>query len=84
MPPDQAGVASATTSTARQIGTNLGVALVGSVVFSTMPTRAGTTGRLGPALASSYTDGLTNGYLLVAGLAAACVPLAWRAFRRPA
>lgn len=85
MPSERAGVASATTSTARQIGTNLGVALVGSIVFSTDGRQTSGTGGVAasPAHAAGFTAGLSNGYLMVAVLAALCVGLSFRAFRRP-
>jgi EmrB/QacA subfamily drug resistance transporter len=83
MPPAQAGVASATTSTARQIGTSLGVALLGTVVFSTagptaMHLGAGDT----PGAGAAFTAGLRSGYLVAAVLAAGCLVLALLAFRR--
>jgi hypothetical protein len=34
MPPDRAGVAGATTSTARQVGSSIGIALLGSLAFT--------------------------------------------------
>jgi EmrB/QacA subfamily drug resistance transporter len=84
MPPEQAGVASATTSTARQVGINLGIALLGSIVFSTA-----TTHRVGPSTlhsvagisSTTFTHGLYYGYLVSAVLALASALLAGWAFR---
>lgn len=71
LPPAQAGVASATTSTARQIGTNLGVALIGSVVFSAA----------GHGIAGAgFADGLRYGYGVIAGIALVCAAVAQWAF----
>jgi EmrB/QacA subfamily drug resistance transporter len=78
MPPARAGVAAATTSTARQIGTNLGVALLGSVIFSTAS--IGHSRLVGHA-ADAFTHGLRYGYSLAAILALLCSGLAWWAFR---
>ena len=80
MPPARAGVAAATTSTARQIGTNLGVALLGSVIFSTAAMSAGHSRLTGHA-AVLFTHGLRYGYTLAGVLALGCSVLAWRAFR---
>lgn len=86
MPPEHAGVASATTSTARQVGTNLGIALLGSVIFSSAAgaghtaVGAGST-RLEPQVATAFTQGLSYGYALTAVLALACVLVAVYAFR---
>ncbi len=82
MPPSRAGVAGATTSTARQIGTNLGVALLGSVIFSTA-SAGGTHAHLSGAAALAFTHGLRYGYILAGALALACSLLAAWAFRRP-
>jgi EmrB/QacA subfamily drug resistance transporter len=80
MPPGRAGVAAATTSTARQIGTNLGVALLGSVVFSTA-TAGGSHARLHGHAAVVFTDALRYGYTLAGVLALACCAVAMWAFR---
>lgn len=78
LPADQASVAAAMTSTARQIGTNLGVALVGAVVFSS---GVHLSARPGAADASGlFVAGLRHGYLVTAVLAAAVAILAAKAF----
>jgi EmrB/QacA subfamily drug resistance transporter len=86
MPPEQAGVASATTSTARQVGTNLGIALLGSVVFSTAaaagrPAAGHGGGALAGATAVAFTHGMRYGYAVAALLAIACAFVSIRAFR---
>jgi EmrB/QacA subfamily drug resistance transporter len=83
MPAGQAGVAAATTSTARQVGNLLGVALLGSVVYS-----AATAAQLGASPlqtdhAHAFTVGLQRGYGLTAALALLCVVLSLWAFRMP-
>lgn len=80
LPRSQAGVAGATTSTARQIGISLGVALLGSIVFSAAGGGAAI-GADGPAAATTFTEGMRYGYLVAAALALACVPLSRWAFR---
>jgi EmrB/QacA subfamily drug resistance transporter len=94
MPPSQAGVAGATTSTARQIGTSLGVAMLGSVIFSVAGPAASRLGEgAGPhggvaataaarAAGEAFTAGLRQGYWVAAALAAGCLVLALVAFRR--
>lgn len=92
MPASQAGVAGATTSTARQIGTSLGVAMLGSVIFSVAGPAAeqlggGAGGHASTAAATAagtaFTAGLRHGYLVAAVLSAACLLLALWSFRRP-
>jgi EmrB/QacA subfamily drug resistance transporter len=83
LPPDRAGVAAAITSTARQSGTNLGVALVGAIVFSTGARVVASTSVSGPA-AAAFETGLRNGYVVVTVLClAAALTAAW-AFPRAA
>jgi hypothetical protein len=83
MPPARAGVASAVTSTARQIGTSMGVALLGSVIFSTAgPSGSAIGPALSPTAAQNFTSGLHNGYLVACVLALAGLALAAWAFRR--
>lgn len=67
LPPDQAAVAAAITSTARQVGTTMGVALVGAVVFSS-GAHLGVTGHVPPAATAAFVAGLRHGYLFVAAL----------------
>jgi predicted MFS family arabinose efflux permease len=66
MPVDRAGVAGAIAMTGRQIGTNLGVALIGAVIFS-VATRASTSAGAADALGShaggiDFASGLRWGY----------------------
>jgi EmrB/QacA subfamily drug resistance transporter len=84
LPADRAGVAGAITSTSRQVGTNLGVALVGSVVFSIGSSVAGvhTLGRLTLAGALTYTNALKYGYGLLALLALCATVIGLWSFRR--
>lgn len=71
MPRSEAGVASATTSTARQVGTSTGVALLGSLIFS-VP------GSAPSAVAgAAFSEGLTHAYLLVTGLAVGTGAFVW-------
>jgi EmrB/QacA subfamily drug resistance transporter len=81
LPPDRAGVAAAITSTARQSGTNFGVALVGAIVFS-----AGAGVVAGPAVsrpaAAAFEAGLRNGYAVIAILAVVAAVVAAWAFPR--
>jgi EmrB/QacA subfamily drug resistance transporter len=84
MPPQQAGVASATTSTARQVGINLGIALLGSIVFSAAASHTvapGAAHAVGGILGTTFTQGLHYGYLVSAALAMAAAVLAAWAFR---
>ncbi len=67
MPVSQAGVAAATTSTSRQVGQTLGVAVVGAVAS------AGLRG----SLRSSFAAATHSGWWLVTGCAAAIVGLGW-------
>jgi EmrB/QacA subfamily drug resistance transporter len=66
MPPSQAGVAAATTSTSRQVGQSLGVAVVGSVVAS------GVHG----SLSAGFPAASHVGWWIVAGCGAAVLVLA--------
>jgi MFS family permease len=61
LPKDQAGVASAITSTSRQIGNGLGVAIFGTIVFSAAVTA-------NAAHAIEFGAGLRNAYLITAVL----------------
>ncbi len=77
LPVDEAGVAAAITGTARQIGTNLGVALIGAVVFSSA-SLAVTAGRLAPAEGRLFTEALRHGFALAGALVALCaVAVSW-------
>lgn len=83
MPPDRAGVAAATTSTVRQFGSNFGVALMGSLVFSVMAAYG--TLHSGVELREivghrpdSFISGLRLAYLVVAGLGlTSCLAAIW-------
>ena len=75
MPRELAGVASATTSTARQVGTSTGVALLGSLIFS-VPGAAPSV-----AAGAAFSTGLTYAYTVVAALAVVTGAFAWWAFQ---
>ncbi|HVT67201.1 MAG TPA: MFS transporter, partial [Trebonia sp.] len=75
LPADQAGVAAAITSTARQVGTNLGVALVGAIVFSSGVHLAGGSA-VSPHAAALFESGLRNGYAVTAVLSVAATAVA--------
>lgn len=82
LPRSQSGVAGATTSTARQIGTSLGVALIGSIIFSISRTPLQGAGEhVSAAVAAGYTDGLRAGYGLAAVVALGCTVLSLLVFR---
>lgn len=69
MPPERSGVAGAIATTSRQIGNNLGVALLGTVVFS----------------AATFVPGLTTAYVVAAAATAAAAGfVAWALRARPA
>jgi len=69
MPPSQSGAAAAITSTARQVGTSLGVALAGAL------TGIGATDLIGP----DYVDAARRYWWLIVGLSIAVAALAWLA-----
>jgi MFS family permease len=81
LPPDRAGVAAAITSTARQSGTNFGVALVGAIVFSAGARVAASTS-VSRQVAEGFESGLRDGYAIVAVLAVASALIAAWAFPR--
>ena len=68
MVPGAAGVAAATTSTARQVGTSLGIALIGSIVFGAAPQVRDVHDRYGPDAAEAFTNALGHGWLVAAVL----------------
>ena len=68
MPPNQAGVASATVSTSRQVGSVLGVAIMGSLV--TGASLGG--GRLGASDASAFAASTHLVWTLVIACGVAC------------
>jgi MFS family permease len=87
MPPERAGVASATTSTARQVGTSLGISLIASIAFSTahlkgqLTTRAGSS--LAPATLERFTHGLSYSYGACALFGVVALAVSLWAFRSP-
>lgn len=83
LPADQAGVAAAITSTARQVGTNLGVALVGAIVFSSGDHVGGGL-PVSQHVAAAFEAGLRNGYTFTAALAVVAAAAAAWAFPRAA
>lgn len=88
LPIDRRGVAAALTSTARQIGTTLGVAVLGAIVFSVMPhhastTTAGDVAQLRSGGAAPFIHGLRYAYGAVAVLALTAVPAVACALGRP-
>ncbi|GAA3637874.1 MFS transporter [Kineosporia mesophila] len=71
MPPSQAGLAAAVTSTSRQVGTAIGVAVVGSVYTAHL-------GRLGSVPdAVSRVDAAHAGFWVVAGCAVLALVVGW-------
>ena len=84
LPRDRAGVASAVTSTSRQVGSNLGVAVCGAVTVAVLAHAGRPTGDLAAVAAAAPTDfaaALAVAYGLVAALAALGAAAAWRLFR---
>jgi EmrB/QacA subfamily drug resistance transporter len=82
---DQAGVAGAITSTGRQMGTNLGIALVGAVVFSISSHLNATQHVTDGALSTlhggmNFITGVRYGDLLAAVLSFVSFGIAWVAF----
>jgi MFS family permease len=83
MSPERAGVAAATTSTVRQFGSNFGVALMGSLVFTVMAAYG--TLHSGVQLRDivgqrpdSFLSGLRLAYFVVAGLGLlSCLTAGW-------
>jgi EmrB/QacA subfamily drug resistance transporter len=76
LPPDRSGVAGAVTSTFRQVGNALGVALLGSLAFSA----AGGASRSDIA-GPGFVDGLHDAYTCAAIVAAVCAVVGLVAFR---
>ncbi|BCL17983.1 MFS transporter [Micromonospora sagamiensis] len=86
LPGDRAGVASAITSAARQVGTNLGVAGLGAVLVSVLAASGQPTDDLARVAADSgqeYVTALRVAYGLVAVIAALAAGATWRLFRPP-
>ncbi|HUY07690.1 MAG TPA: MFS transporter [Acidimicrobiales bacterium] len=87
MPPERAGVASATTATARQVGTSLGISLIGSIAFSAakmkdqLPAHSGST--FPTATLVRFAHGLSFGYAAGALFSVIAVGVAIWAFRKP-
>lgn len=85
LPRDQAGVAGAITTTGRQMGTNLGIALVGAVVFSISGQLNKSQHLASKALTTlhggmNFVTGVRYGDLLAAVLSLGCVFVARAAF----
>lgn len=85
LPRDQAGVAGAITTTARQIGTNLGIALVGAVVFSISGRLNASQHVTNRALTSlhgglNFITGVRYGDLVAAVLSLVSIAIAYVAF----
>lgn len=83
MPEDRAGVAGATTSTFRQVGGALGVALLGSVAFNgrAVTSLGDATPEARRAFAEAFTTGMHHAYLVAAVCALAFAVVAAVAFR---
>ncbi|SCL55729.1 MFS transporter [Micromonospora yangpuensis] len=87
LPRERAGVASAITSASRQIGTNLGVAVLGAVVVSVLAASGQPTGDIARVTAEAgddFSTALRVAYGLVAVVAAASAWATWRLLRPPA
>lgn len=87
MPRERAAVAGAVSTTGRQIGSALGVALIGSIVFSVAANVGRASGGVGSAPLSSaagalqFTDGMRYGDVVGAVLALLSIAVALWAFR---
>lgn len=81
IPSHAAGVAAATTSTARQVGTSIGVALLGSIVFSIASPFTSQHSRH-TAVEASFTHGLRDAFALAGMMAVGGALVALWAFRR--
>lgn len=76
LPTDRAGVAGAVTSTFRQVGVSLGVALLGTLAFT-----AGKGGAAGHVVGPGYVTGLHHAYAVAAVAAVLCAVVGVTAFR---
>lgn len=85
IPREQAGVAGSVTTTGRQSGTNLGIALIGSIAFSIasrVDHARGAARHLGAhAGGLSFITGVRYGDLVAGVLTASTVAVAWWGFR---
>lgn len=70
MPPERVGVASATTATARQVGTSLGISLIGTIAFSTSGLREQLSRHAGSVLSLSSLEKFSHGLRYSYGTAA--------------
>jgi len=61
MPADRVGVASATTATARQVGTSFGISFIGTIAFSTSGLRDQLSRHAGSALSHASLEKFTHG-----------------------
>lgn len=71
MPSDRVGVASATTATARQVGTSLGISLIGSIAFSSSGLRRQLSAHAGAVLSRHSLEGFSHGLRYGYGVSAA-------------
>jgi MFS family permease len=76
LPRDQAGVAAAVASSARNVGLVLGIAVLGSVVNGRLPSLAASEG-----FAHAFTDAVHLAYVVAAGVALAAAVVAMRTLR---
>jgi len=67
MPSERAGVAGAVSSTSRQVGNALGVALLGSIAYSALPAAASSDSL--QSASDAFAAGMRHAYLVAAGLA---------------
>jgi EmrB/QacA subfamily drug resistance transporter len=85
LPPGRAGVAGAVTSTFRQVGNSLGVALLGTLTLSGLSGAASASFRSGRAasnaVAHTFTTGLANAYFVASGFALLALVVAAITFR---
>jgi MFS family permease len=83
MPAHASGVAAATTSTARQIGTSLGISLIGVIVYGSIPLaqQSPHDGRYSASGGLAFTSGLSIGWGVAAVIVAIAVAAAVWGFR---
>jgi EmrB/QacA subfamily drug resistance transporter len=81
LPKERAAVAGAVSSTSRQVGNALGVALLGSIAYSALPPSA-SSGNLNAA-GTAFAAGMRHAYLVAAGLAFVGIIIALRAMGDP-
>lgn len=83
MPPERAGVAGAVTSTFRQVGNSVGVALLGTITLAGVASAGGGlgSGTFGPHTRHLFLTGLQSAYFVGAGVALATLFVAIVCFR---